>query len=218
VISHDEYAIGVEFSSAFSDAVWILTNIYAPCTTEGKVEFFIWFHNFTMPDNTDWLVVGDFNLIRKPSARNRPRGNVQEMLKFNEAISNLRLEELPLQGQRYTWTNKQASPLLERLDWFFASITWITSYLGSSVLTLSSDVSDHYPCLVSMNTDISKANVFQFENFWLLHEDFMPVMQHGWNLTVGKMDGAKRMMAKVINLRRIHKYPYAQIPNLVKTI
>jgi hypothetical protein len=37
-------------------------------------------------------------------------------------------------------------------------------------------------------------------------------------LTVGKMDGAKRMMAKVINLRRIHKYPYAQIPNLVKTI
>jgi hypothetical protein len=33
VISHNEYAMSVEFSSTFSGAVWILTNIYAPCTT-----------------------------------------------------------------------------------------------------------------------------------------------------------------------------------------
>jgi hypothetical protein len=23
--------------------------------------------------------------------------------------------------------------------------------------------------------------VFRFENYWLLHDDFMQVMQHGWN-------------------------------------
>jgi hypothetical protein len=35
------------------------------------------------------------------------------MLQFNAAMSNLRLEELKLIGNKFTWTNKQVSPLLE---------------------------------------------------------------------------------------------------------
>jgi hypothetical protein len=55
------------------------------------------------------------------------------MLAINAAISNIRLEELKLSGNRYTWFNMQDNPLLERLDWFFASIFWMTNYPGSSV-------------------------------------------------------------------------------------
>jgi hypothetical protein len=40
--------------------------------------------------------VRDFNLIRRPSDRNRLGGNIQEMLRFNKVISHLGLEELPL--------------------------------------------------------------------------------------------------------------------------
>jgi hypothetical protein len=68
------------------------------------------------------------------------------------------------------------------LDWFFASIPWFTNIPGSVVSTLSRDVSDHHPCLVSMTTDIPKSKVFRFDNYWLLHDDFIAVMQHGWNL------------------------------------
>jgi hypothetical protein len=73
VISCNEFAMSVEFSCTLSDAAWILecTNIYTPCTTEGKMEFSNRFHDFTMPDDTDWLVAGDYNLIRKPSDRNK---------------------------------------------------------------------------------------------------------------------------------------------------
>jgi hypothetical protein len=110
-----------------------------------------------MPDETDWLVIGDFNLIRRQTNRNRPGGNIQDMLNFNDAISYLRLEELRLIGNKFIWTNKQESPLLERLDWFFASASWMANYLGSSVSTLSRDTSDHYSCLVSITTDIPKA-------------------------------------------------------------
>jgi exonuclease III len=46
----------------------------------------------------------------------KPCGNVQDMLNFNAAISALGLEELKLNGNKFTWTNKQSSPLLERLD------------------------------------------------------------------------------------------------------
>jgi hypothetical protein len=86
------------------------------------------------------------------------------MLKFNEVLSNLNVEDLPLCGNRYTWSNKQASLLLERLDWFSASVSWTVSYPGSVVSTLSRDVSDHHPCLISMKIDIPKAKICRFEN------------------------------------------------------
>jgi hypothetical protein len=40
-----------------------------------------------MHDDMDWLIVGDFNFIRKPSDRNKEGGEVNDMLMFNEAIS-----------------------------------------------------------------------------------------------------------------------------------
>jgi hypothetical protein len=98
------------------------------------------------------------------------------------------------------------------------SVSWITSYPGSVVSTLSRDVSDHHPCLISMNTDIPKAKKFRFENHWLLHEEFMHVMQHGWNLTVRPTDSAEKLMAKFKNLRRILRCSYAQISNLATSI
>jgi hypothetical protein len=82
------------------------------------------------------------------------------MLNFNVAISSLRLEELKLIGNKYTWMNKQESPLLEILDWFFASPSWIANNPGSTVTTLSRDTSYHCPFLVNITTDIPKARIF----------------------------------------------------------
>lgn len=86
-----------------------------------SVEFIQWLHEIEMPDDTDWLLMGDFNLITSQEDRNRPGGNVNEMFAFNEVISQLGLVELPLKGKMFTWTNNQQSPLLEKLDWFFIS-------------------------------------------------------------------------------------------------
>jgi exonuclease III len=71
VISQNDYAMSIEFESKISRAVWVLTNVYAPCTPESKIEFMNWLHDFVMPDETDWLLVGDFNLIIRPSDRNK---------------------------------------------------------------------------------------------------------------------------------------------------
>ena len=67
----------------------MLTNIYAICTSYGKLHFVNWFKNIQMPEDIHWLIVGDFNLMRSPNNRNRPGGDVQEMLLFNDAISAL---------------------------------------------------------------------------------------------------------------------------------
>lgn len=99
--------------SSFWGEMWVLTNIYGPCTSEVKVQFIEWFRDIDMPNDIDWILLGDFNLIRYPHNRNKLGGGVNLMLAFNEAISNLRLTELPLNGQKYTWTNKQENPLLQ---------------------------------------------------------------------------------------------------------
>jgi hypothetical protein len=98
---------------------------------------------------------------------------------------------------RYTWSNIQSSPLLERLDWFLAYVSLITNYPGSMAKTLSRDTSDHFSCLVFISANIPKAKVFQFENYWLLHDEFM---QRGWNtpspFVYPAADPAKRLVAK----------------------
>jgi hypothetical protein len=50
----------------------VLTNIYGPCDSEGKRDFLECFGNVQMLEDVCWLVVGDFNLMRKLEDRNRP--------------------------------------------------------------------------------------------------------------------------------------------------
>lgn len=61
-----------------------------------------------MSSEIEWLLVGDFNLIRRPENRNREEADATEMFLFNEAINKLDLIELPLHGRQFTWTNKQS--------------------------------------------------------------------------------------------------------------
>jgi hypothetical protein len=65
-----------------------------------------------MLDKIDWMIVGDFNLMRKPEDRNKAGGDLTEMFMFNDALSALGLNEIVLQGRKYTWSNMQLSPLL----------------------------------------------------------------------------------------------------------
>lgn len=161
----NEYAITIEFTSIFSGVKWHLTTVYAPCTNEGKTLFLEWFNSLQIEQDSDWLIVGDFNLIRKPEDGNRGGANIHDMFRFNEAISNLGLINLPFKGRTYTWSNNQQSPLLERLDWFFISNSWSVSYPGTNVSALSRQTSDHVPCLITITTDIPKGKIFRFENY-----------------------------------------------------
>lgn len=95
----------MQLQSKHTDSTCILTNIYAPCEPENNPTFLVWFQNIKVPQDCNWMIVGDFNLLRKPEDRNKPGGNVAEMLAFNEAISALGINEIPLQGRKYTWSN-----------------------------------------------------------------------------------------------------------------
>lgn len=82
LVFSNNFALSIEFTSKLSNDTWILTTIYAPCTLSGKIEFLEWFGEIDMPHDIDWLVVGDFNLIRRPKDRNKEGAGPNEMFAF----------------------------------------------------------------------------------------------------------------------------------------
>jgi len=201
-IHSNEYGISVELVSLYNNVSWVLTCIYGPCLPEGKIQFVNWLKNVQMPDSVDWMILGDFNLMRSLEDRNKPGGSMSEILMFNDAISHLGLNEIPLQGKKFTWSNMQPSPLLEKIDWVFTNANWTLAYPNTSVKALDMIPSDHTPCLVNISTVIPKSRVFRFENFWLLDEQFFEILNDSWSTPVPHVDKAKAISAKFKILRK----------------
>jgi hypothetical protein len=184
----------------------------------GKIDFLNWFSNINMPSDKLWLIVGDFNLIRRPEDINIVGGDINLMLKFNEAISNLKLMEIPLHGLSFTWSNRQREPLLQRLDWFFISQEWSMVYPETRAKTLPRDISDHVSCLVSFKSKIPKPKIFRFENFWLQFEEFMFIFQSTWIGHQNLTDKAKNLTAKFKITRKVLKEWQQSLPKIDKIV
>jgi len=133
--------------------------------------------NFDTSDFDDWVLCGDFNLIRYPKNRNKPCGDQTEMNLFNEAISDLDLVDIPFSGRNYTWSNMQNDALLVKLDWIFTSTSWTLSFPATFVQPLSKTVSDHIPYVLHIGSSIPKSKNFRFENFWVEHPGFIDTVK-----------------------------------------
>jgi hypothetical protein len=102
---------------------------------------------------------------------------MQDIMVFNEIISDLGLQEIPLKGRSFTWSNMQQNPLLEQLDWCFTSVNWTSDYPNTLMLPLSRTTSDHTPCKIQIGTAIPKAKIFRFENFRADQLGFLETVQ-----------------------------------------
>jgi mannosylglycoprotein endo-beta-mannosidase len=200
-IHKEWFALTISLSSTKSHHTFHLTNIYGPCSGEGRTDFVYWLENLNVQPDTLWLLLGDLNFIRSTENRNRGGGNIDYMMKFNEIISNQALVELPLKGRMYTWSNMQEQPLLEQLDWFFTSIEWSTVFPNTLVKPLAKPVSDHMPCVVMIETHIPRSRMFRFENFWPLHPGFQDTVQSSWRKPIHAANNAQVIAAKFKRLR-----------------
>lgn len=153
-----------------------------------------------IPASEDWLLVGDFNYMRSPENCNKPGGNINDMITFNDFIRTQCLIELPIKGRNFTWSNMQLDPLLEQLDWFLTSNNWTHSYPHTTVKPLGKPVPDHTPCVVTIETSIPHSKLFRFESFWIEHPGFMEVVQSAWDKPVRATNSATILCRKFKNL------------------
>jgi hypothetical protein len=135
---------------------------------------------YKSPSDENCLLLGDFNILRSPRDGNKHGRNINKMLLFNDDISHLGLVGIPLKCSRFTWSNMQSAPLLQRLDWFFSSLAWTSNVPTKIALGLAMTTSNHDPCVISIETSIPESTVFRFENNWIYMEDFLPVMELTW--------------------------------------
>jgi hypothetical protein len=92
------YGIVLNMVSAHNGESWNLVSVYGPCQGALRDQFVQWLYNLDIPHNSNWLLLGDFNFIRSFDNRNKPGGDVNDMLIFNDIIGHLGLLEHPLKG------------------------------------------------------------------------------------------------------------------------
>jgi hypothetical protein len=80
---------------------WYLSNVYDMCHELEHSEFISRFRNCDVTDSINWLFLGDFIFYRSLDDRNKPGGNLNDMIIFNNAIDQLGLIELPLKVRKY---------------------------------------------------------------------------------------------------------------------
>jgi hypothetical protein len=107
VIYSSKFAITIHLTAQHNAEKWKLTNIYGPCQGRNRQDFVDCLNSIQILEDENWLFVGDFNFYRSLENRNREVGNVQDIMVFNSIISNLGLQEIPLKGRKFTWSNMQ---------------------------------------------------------------------------------------------------------------
>lgn len=218
LVDSNSYSITIKFTSSISWQSFHLSNIYGPVAAAQKPAFISWLYNWDTCQIDDWILLGDFNLMRTPENRNRPGGNPQDMLLFNDVIQHLDLVDIPFKGQAYTWSNMQDDALLEKIDWVFTSASWSLSFPNTMVQPLSWVISDHVIYVAQISTFIPKARIFRFENYWVDFDTFFPTVQQLWNSAPYFAHPAMNISAKLKFLRRGLKRWSKELSQLNKLI
>jgi hypothetical protein len=174
------YSITIPFTSTTS-AYSSITNIYALSDHRDTDAFLADLDTMSLPSDTNWLVIGDFNLTCAPADKNNTNFDQRLAAKFNSTIDGLVLIELPLLDRLYTWSNKRATPTLARLDRPFINGGFTQLFPNSNLNSCLGSTSDHVPLILTTPTSIPKSFCFRFENAWLKHPTFLPSLLPVWS-------------------------------------
>jgi hypothetical protein len=113
--------------------IWNFINVYRAAQDDQKQKFLSEFSPFCSKCIHPVLIGGDFNILRKDSDKNKPRGMNKWSSLFNSIIDFHNLIELDLSGRLYTWSNNRNSPTFEKLDRFLVSLEWDMHYNNVNV-------------------------------------------------------------------------------------
>lgn len=102
---------------------------------------------------------------------------------FRRFIDAVELQEIPMLGRKYTWSNESEAPTLVRLDRVFCMAEWdiFPDYLLQSAATM---ISDHCPLILGLRDNTRGKQRFHFESFWPKLDGFLHVVQAAWSALV----------------------------------
>lgn len=147
------------------------------------------------------MLSGDFNLIADPSDKSNDRINRAIIGRFGRLIPDLELQELYLNGWRYTWLNERLNPIVEKLNHVLTSMEW-EPLPSSFISSLRTNVLDRCPLHLLLDPDHCHGRRFHFESFWTKVDGFQEMVMKAWNSAPTIGNPFKPIMAMLKRLTR----------------
>uniref|UniRef100_A0A803P996 Reverse transcriptase domain-containing protein n=1 Tax=Cannabis sativa TaxID=3483 RepID=A0A803P996_CANSA len=139
-----------------------------------------------------WLAIGDFNEIL--SNNDKSGGSLRReshMEAFKTSLDKCFLQEVPYNGDPFTWTNRTTPHALkERLDWCFINNKWSSHFHLPTVDHLDYFNSDHraiaasFSFLSQTETPARSKSRFRFEKLWLADPESAEIIMKSWNSSI----------------------------------
>lgn len=142
---------------------WDLVVVYGAAQYAQKNNFLAELANVLYYQNRPLVVGEDFNILRKESEKNKPRGYNKWSFLFNAIIEQSNLREVGMGNRQYTWFNNQIQSTLEKLDRIFINNDWEAAFPLTTARILVTTFSDHSPVLMRTEAFVNKKHLFRFE-------------------------------------------------------
>lgn len=180
IVIKNQLFLSCKFESKTDDLFFTLTNVYGPYDPTSKRAFLDLLLNLSLTISGPWAIIGDFNLILRPSGKSSTNFNSIEAMLFSDVIQSMRLQDLPLLDRRYTWSNQQDAPILVRLDRALVNVAWAQHFPDSALTSSTRSTSDHVPIQLSAATQIPKPLIFRLNNVLLANPSFLEKVASNW--------------------------------------
>lgn len=148
----------------------------------GKDDFLAELAQMCRNSKEPYIVGGDLNIIRSIQEKNKG-GNVHRHTNsFNAIIDAYELREITMTGGKYTWSNNQPDPILEKLDRMLMSKEWEDIFPGVVINKLPREISEHNSLILHTELNQPLRHLeFRFEIAWFNQPEFMEKVAEIWN-------------------------------------
>jgi hypothetical protein len=116
VIDQGQFFLSASILHRISGFKFDFIGVYGPADHGRSSQFLGDLETKVLSSSFPVVVLGDFNLIRGPQDKNNANVNWPLVNAFNDSIAHMALREVACSGARFTWSNRQRSPVRSILD------------------------------------------------------------------------------------------------------
>lgn len=126
-----------------------------------------------------WIVLSDFNDVRRPEERINSVFYKSSTKSFNRFIQRAELHDLKMGGSRFTYY-QQFGAKLSKLDRFLVCSKFRDKFPLASSISLPKELSDNSSVILKTEVDDFGPPPFKMFNSWMLREGFDQVVLKAW--------------------------------------
>jgi exonuclease III len=180
-ITEMEFSISTEAHDKVSGRDLRFVVVYGPAHDDRKNDFLTELAGICANNKIPTLIGGDFNILRFSSDKNKKFTVNRYTDLFNWIVNTYELRDLPLNGGKFTRSNNQADPTLERLDRILINRNWENLFPLTNIRKNPRILSDHNPLILCSELEVKKnSKHFSFETSWVSHPDYLAKVTEIW--------------------------------------